>query len=118
MGSPIEPSFANTYLLNIDNIILKTPGVLNYYQYIDDVLIFADSSILAPSFFVDINMIDANFQFDQPLMGKTIDYLDLSLTINPSGYIDFCAYERTLHHLISISILTRSILCRSKQALS
>ena len=90
MGSPIGPSFANTYLLNIDNVILNTPGVLKYFRYIDDILIFADSSILNPSFFVDINSIDTNIQFDQPVTGRSIDYLDLSLTVNSSGHIQFC----------------------------
>ena len=96
MGSPIGPSFANTYLLNVDNVISHTPGILKYFRYIDDVLIFADSSLLKPSFFADINVIDRNIQFDQPVTGKSIDYLDLSLTINPSGRVEFCTYEKNI----------------------
>ena len=96
MGSPIGPSFANTYLLNVDNVISHTPGILKYFRYIDDVLIFADSSLLKPSFFADINAIDRNIQFDQPVTGKSVDYLDLSLTISPSGRVEYCTYEKNI----------------------
>ena len=47
-------------------------------------------------FFKDINTFDVKIQFNQPVIGKTVDYLDLSLTIDPSGRINFCTYEKSI----------------------
>ena len=95
MGSPLGPSFANTFLLYIDRIIKNYQGVIDYFRYIDDILIIGDINIESNDLVSFANSINPSIQFEFVEDGSTVDYLDLTLCIR-EGNLTFSIYEKEI----------------------
>ena len=95
MGSPIGPSFANTFMLHIDRAIMGMEGVSKYFRYIDDILIILDKNIKLNEFLGTINTINKNILFENEGSTNRIDFLDLTLEII-NGRIEHTIYEKEI----------------------
>ena len=95
MGSPIGPSFANTFMLHIDRVIMEMEGVVKYFRYIDDILIVLEKYINLEEFLEIINGINKNILFENEGSTNRIDFLDLTLEII-DGQIKHTIYEKEI----------------------
>lgn len=98
MGSPFGPSFANTFMLQIDRHILSLEGVYDYVRYIDDILILADTKVEVEVLNNAANSINESIQFELVESGDSVDFLDLTVSIS-NGSIATCIYEKEISSL-------------------
>ena len=95
MGSPLGPTFANTFMLGLDRIIMNTKGIKGYLRYIDDILILADSNVSPHDLCSTMDKINPSIKFELVESGYRVDFLDLTLDIHGSS-VSTTLYEKDI----------------------
>lgn len=104
-GTPLSPFMANLYLINLDQLLEKEPGI-KHFRYIDDLIVFCDSESRAKKIYKMVRRLFEEIDLDiHPLgtEGKTqidlfdkgtvdilgVIYKDQRLLIKPKKYKAF-----------------------------
>lgn len=95
MGSPLGPSFANTFMLYIDRLIMQMDGVRSFYRYIDDILIICELDLVSGPFLKYCNSINESIQFEIVDDGLRAEFLDLSLQVD-GNTINYTLFEKNI----------------------
>ena len=98
MGSPVGPSFANVYLLDLDQEFIKYDGIYKYFRYIDDIFMIVDSKFILEDFLNFINNLDENIKFTVESSGKSVNFLDTTIYIEFGG-LHFQLFEKPIASL-------------------
>ena len=96
MGSPLGPTFANIYMLDLDRMIMENTKCMFYNRYIDDIfMICDDSSICRDRILPTLNSLDTNIRFTIERVGHNVNFLDLDLFIR-NGKVEHQLYEKSI----------------------
>lgn len=98
MGSPVGPSFANVYLLDLDQEFIKYKGVIKYFRYIDDIFMIVENNLEIDIFLQHINSLDAHIKFTIESEGQSINFLDITIYIE-ENLLQYQLFEKPISSL-------------------
>ena len=89
MGNPLAPTLANFFLANIEMALLNNTAEEHhpafYARYVDDVFCVFRKASDYTIFLTKLNTLHANLQFTCEIGGKSMPFLDTSVTLSPDG---------------------------------
>ena len=97
MGSPLGPTFADFYMSHIESNLLSQDMISNpvfYVRYVDDILAIFNSKHHVHHFvnrFQRNSVLKFTTEFSK---NNSFHFLDVSMTLNPSGYITTGVYTK------------------------
>jgi hypothetical protein len=85
MGSPLSPVLADFFMSYLEAKISMLPlfkKIIFYHRYVDDILcLWSGTERQLSCFLSDLNKINPSIQFTMEVGGKTINFLDLNISI-------------------------------------
>ena len=91
MGNPLAPTLANYFLGYFERDLLETqqdgvPKPALYLRYVDDIICIFRKDVKFEPFLHSLNNIHPNLQFTYELGGKSLPFLDTTITLQPYSF--------------------------------
>lgn len=91
MGSPLGPTFADFYMCQLENTILKENNYFNpslYVRYVDDIFTIFDDPTYINTFKTKLESYSSLKFTTEIATSNTFNFLDVKLLINDNGFIE------------------------------
>jgi hypothetical protein len=115
MGAPSSSMFSKIFIQHIQHTYLPRlthkHKFINYFQYVDDILLIYDSSITGiHTILDDFNSIHPNLQFTEEVEQiNLLNYLDITIHKAPPEHEDFNLHKNPRLLILSFHILLTTL---------